>query len=519
MTAPYGLFNDPGESGAFGQQPGAIASLLSSMATPPVQSIPQGPGGAGMAPPPQAAPLPPMAAPERPHMLHRIAGLLGSLGSNVAGTVQGFATTDTPQGYEGLLSQQEAEGAKGNRLQNILTALGGVDPHVAYQGRLDHIIALHGAASQLAEQKRLDAVRANMAEQFTPKPGASQDDIRDLNERMYAYAIRNNDPTTAKLLESSNVEAMKRVKSPGAVLHEGPNNSWWDLTDPNKPRQIVAGGETTKNKQIVNAQEGIFEMRADGLYDAATGAKYTGKTLHPVQLAPNLTTFQDYNPADPTAAPTTKLLNPRTGQVGPAIGSGKASVTKAESVTNMAKEMLVKSGVSQMENADGAMRAYEEKLISGKASISGLSQFLGATGANFSHDDPASRAIQAASLAVLNRTNPDLARYIRRGLEYAQGESQVTSRPSDFRIKLSDFLSTASSGANADMIGDVQNTRHMIVAPMRASLDAAGKTSGMAPSPSRGASALQEKYDAAAAHLKAKGVGDADIVKQIGARP
>ncbi len=406
MGIHYSLLS-PGD-----EQPSAITSLLQQMAGPAV--IPQG-GPLGGMPAPQAAPSPPMPQPQQPHMLQRIAGLLGSLGGGVAGAAGGahdflvdHTGGQTPLGVDqlvsaGLLSPDDVQRAKPGLLSLIAgsaanTPGGG---QAAYQNNINNILKVRGDVHQLVEQKRLDAVRANMAAQFTPKPGASQDDIRDLNEQMFAYAIRNRDPETAKLLETSNVEAMKRVKTPTAVLHEGPKNSWWDLTDPKNPKQIVAGDTDAKNKQIVNAVEGIFEVRPDGLYDAATQQKYTGKTLHPVPLAPSYSpvTLGGQNGTPPVVVP----FDNKSGVAGKPIGLAKP----AAGAGGLAAPMASKVGQfgEMLKKADDLIPAAEAMQVS---LASSAAQDIAAHGIGAG----SARIPGTAGLGsmMLNR-NPDYAKY------------------------------------------------------------------------------------------------------------
>jgi hypothetical protein len=160
-----------------------------------------------------------------------------------------------------------------------------------------------------------------------------------------------------------------------------------------------------------------------------------------------------------------------------AMGQHAPGKPKAENAMNTAASARLHAAVSEMNNAHAGMDAFEQGLASGRISINGLEQFLGATGNSFTHDDPASRAIQSAALSVLNRTNPELARYIRRGLSFAEGESMISQRPSDFRTKMTAFLSQASSGASPEMIADIQSRRKAILDPLNATVQ---------PTPARG---------------------------------
>jgi hypothetical protein len=165
-----------------------------------------------------------------------------------------------------------------------------------------------------------------------------------------------------------------------------------------------------------------------------------------------------------------------------AMGQHAPGKPKAENAMNTAASARLHAAVSEMNNAHAGMDAFEQGLASGRISINGLEQFLGATGNSFTHDDPASRAIQSAALSVLNRTNPELARYIRRGLSFAEGESMISQRPSDFRTKMTAFLSQASSGASPEMIADIQSRRKAILDPLNATVQ---------PTPARGGPAAR----------------------------
>jgi hypothetical protein len=207
-------------------------------------------------------------------------------------------------------------------------------------------------------------------------------------------------------------------------------------------------------------------------------------------------------------------------------GIEKPQTLHIESAQNQAAKARMEAAISEMNNADAGMAEYEEKLRSGTANISGLGQLSGRVANAFTHDDPVSMTIQSTALASLNRTNPDLARYLRRALSFAEGESMISQRPSDFRTKMTAFLSGASSGASPEMIADIRSRRKAILTPLNANLAAniaaAAAKTGKADTPgnidlgakSKPASHAQQLWDAAVAKH-----GRDKVIQEYGPRP
>lgn len=233
-------------------------------------------------------------------------------------------------------------------------------------------------------------------------------------------------------------------------------------------------------------------------------------------------------------APTTNTYitgtNPQTNQ--PEIYAGSSRGAPSLTPMNVAKPQTgqgglsqvrlasAQSGLSQMENSDQAMQPYEALLRSGKANLTGFDQFRARLAQSFMRDDPTGIAEQTAALADLNKVNPDLARYFRRGLEFAQGEQATTGRSSDFRTKLSDFLSTAGANPTPGMIDDIQNTRQAITVPIRKALGGTpvkytpGAAGAIGGSSTPRASQQQQLWDAAVAKY-----GQAKVLQEYGPRP
>lgn len=214
--------------------------------------------------------------------------------------------------------------------------------------------------------------------------------------------------------------------------------------------------------------------------------------------------------ADPSGTPVIMRGNTKTGAIEP-TGQAAKPDGSANDPEKQIKAGRITTATADMEYGHNQMQDYEKKLRSGEANLNGVQQFLGSVGNSFTHDDPVSRGVQTAALTALGTTNPDLARYIRGGLAFAEGESMFQQRPSDYRTKLAAFLSTASPGSAKDpgwlgLLDDVERRRTSILTPLlklREKKDAGGQ-----PTPNRRAgdkAITQAEWDA----VKATGVDPA----------
>lgn len=451
-----GLLDAPDDS--------AIAKMMGILSQPP--SVAQTPGGPAPAPPVPFAqagitPAPGPQPTEAPSMVQRIHDRMSGLLS----TISDHTRPATPAGYAGLLSPEEIEGARPSFLSSMA---GDAAQHAggaagAYEEKLNNIVKMKELAAGISEHHRVMQARELMPQLFPEKPNETMDETRQRLGSMYAYLMSHGDEEGMKEVGSTLRGIMAVPRAPTTLQHV-PGVGLVDVSDPKNPTVVMKGEKTP---HIVNAQEGIFEQKDDGLYNAATGEKWTGGTIHPVPLAPS---FTPQTISGPDGAPVVAPFNSKTGTMGSPVAQGKPT-SKANSAQNMASEALLRSSASEMTKSDAAMREYEAKLANGSASINGVSQFLGGLGNAFTHDDPASRAIQNTALTTLNKTNPELARYIRRGLSFAEGEAGISKRPSDFRTKMATFLSTAASGASPEMISDIQSRRSSILTPINSVLN------------------------------------------------
>lgn len=273
-----------------------------------------------------------------------------------------------------------------------------------------------------------------------------------------------------------------------------------------------------QTEQAVGAAAALAPIQTQQAIDTARGIAPVTIDTHKAER-----TFDNANPApvpasfafptgeDASGKPVVLRANTKTGEVSPTGQAAKSPVTKVESATNTAAKARMSAAISEMNNANAGMGEFEEGLRTGRIKIGMGGQLLARSANAFTHDDPASQIIQGTTLATLNKTDPELARYVRRALSFAEGESMISNRPSDFRTKMSAFLSAAASGATPDMIADIQSRRHSILTPLN-EINQSGPSASPAPaaasSPGTGKPAISA---AEAAQLKSHGFTDQQI--------
>jgi hypothetical protein len=137
---------------------------------------------------------------------------------NVLGKLHDFiaskVTPKAPQGYEGLLSQEEIQGAKPGILSSIFGSPKGAGAH--YSANLNRVLEMKGMASNVAEQKRIKESRAKMAEMFPLNPNATHEETMNRLEGMFAYAAQTGDLELAERLKGYAANAAMAQKPPAA---------------------------------------------------------------------------------------------------------------------------------------------------------------------------------------------------------------------------------------------------------------------------------------------------------------
>lgn len=246
----------------------------------------------------------------------------------------------------------------------------------------------------------------------------------------------------------------------------------------------------------------------------AASTKYQGgvaAATRTPEKSPEPKIFQGNAPSD---EPSFLRYDPATQAMVPVQGGTPKQTLHIESAMNTAAKARLQAAVGEMNNAHNGMAEFEKSLADGTRKISAPAQLLQRVGNAFTHDDPLSQLTQSGALSALNASDPLLARYIRRGLSFAEGESMISQRPSDFRTKMAAFLSTAASGASPEMIHDIQSRRTSILNPLNETvMPGAGSRTGNAPTSSR-PSPAQTLWDAAV-----KLHGQTKVLAEYGPRP
>lgn len=289
----------------------------------------------------------------------------------------------------------------------------------------------------------------------------------------------------------------------------------------------AASGKRTAHAFTVDGVPtyGSMEAGTGKLFDN-NGNEITGRAAPFVPPTPVTTVILPGEAGQPAKSVVTHGTPDQVNKVTDVPGVVK---TAAGSGSPLQKVALARaaSGVAQMNGAHESMSAYEEKIRNHTADFSGLDTFIGMAGQAFTHEDPFSLASRAAAMSVLNARNPELATYVRQALDFAQGEQQITSRPSDYRTKLSDYLAQISAGMTPAQIDAVQNVRRRTLAPLLKEFPAetgaaptpAGQTASAkgAPPPPKAPThlqQLQQLYDQTVAKY-----GAARAKQELGERP
>lgn len=447
LVGPAGMTPSagPGAMGGAGPTAAALPGGPPVMQTGAPSPAPSGPppisiGGQSM-PGPMAAPLPAPTAPEQPHMLHRIAGLLSSLGSGI----RDFGAPADAKGYDGLLSPDDIQAAKPGFLARLSSiAPDAPSPGQQYHANLDNIVKMRQLASATAEHARVLQSRREMATRFQLPPNPTIDDIRTNLAQQYAWAMAHGDEETMKDV-GSRLSSIFAAPKPDVTKVLGPGSA---LVGPHG--EMLASTAPVPKAPLPGTPE--WKMAED--FKASLAAKYR---VEPTQIIQGV---------DDSGQPKFFMVPKHGGAPTPIDGMAPKVTVKNENAQQELTRARAEAAVSEMNNGASYMHEFEQKLASGQAKIGNAGQILGSIANTFTHDDPASKAIQNSALSALNKTNPDLARYIRRALSFAEGESMISSRPSDFRTRMSAFLSAVSNGATPDMISDIESRRNSILTPL-----------------------------------------------------
>lgn len=132
----------------------------------------------------------------------------------------------------------------------------------------------------------------------------------------------------------------------------------------------------------------------------------------------------------------------------------KPTGTSGVSGSQQAQQARLLAAVSEARLADERMRAFEEDLLSGKATINPLQQAGGSLTSNLSasHSVPGAMT-QAVSEYFLNKKSPDYAQYLRDASTIGRAEQMMSPRGgNETMVRANALLSRAGTGAMSNTI-------------------------------------------------------------------
>lgn len=437
MTMPAGLLGDNGLPGS----PSAIATLLQTLTQPkgmpgPQQTPSAGPSTGPITAPP-SAPVPTQTAPSAPAG----GGMMDRIHDWLTDHLPGMTP---PAGYEGLLSSDEIKSARPSLLSSIIGGPNAESPAAKYRENLNNIVGMKQLAATMAENRRIIENRRSIESKYPLPPNPTMDDLRNNLAQRYDAYIGAGDADMAKEIGAS-LRGIMTAPKPDVNKVLGPGSA---LVDPKG--NVLAKTDAVEKNPIV----GSPEWKAAEDFKAQLAAKYK---VEPTQILQGV----DEN-GDPAF-----FRVPKSGGDPVKIGGMAPRVTvKTENAQQELTRARAEAAVSEMNSGVKVMQDFENKLKSGQAKIGNVGQIVGSIANTFTHDDPASKAIQNTALTLLNKSNPEFARYIRRALSFAEAESMISSRPSDFRTRMSAFLSSVANGADPSMIDDISARRDAILNPL-----------------------------------------------------
>lgn len=191
-----------------------------------------------------------------------------------------------------------------------------------------------------------------------------------------------------------------------------------------------------------NSQAGIDAAVAKA--QGAAAARAANPVARPTTAAPKIDPNSPAGiTADSTKAANRAALKPggMTGGMGSGGLGGLAKTSSAITEMDQANQML-----TPFENAPGR-------------NITGLDYFTGLRAKMYDAHGVVDQATHAAAFAQLNKTNPDLANYLRAAEMWALADGAVSGKTSDFRTKLDGFVSAIGPNAGAAQIKNTQTAR------------------------------------------------------------
>lgn len=130
-------------------------------------------------------------------------------------------------------------------------------------------------------------------------------------------------------------------------------------------------------------------------------------------------------------------------------------------------QMRIRAGMNEMLLANKSMEDFEQKFKAGQVNITVGQRVLQKLATDFANErTPLDKIITSSAYKALAEANPDLVEYMRNVDAFAEGETMISSRPSNFRTKMAQFLSGIAAGSPVEVVNRVQQRRRGLLTPM-----------------------------------------------------
>jgi hypothetical protein len=127
----------------------------------------------------------------------------------------------------------------------------------------------------------------------------------------------------------------------------------------------------------------------------------------------------------------------------------------------------VRAGMNEMLLADRALQAFETRFAKGEIKITVPQRVLQKLASDFKNEkEPLDKVLNSVAYNQLAKTNPELVEYMRNVDSFAEGETMITTRTSDYRAKMAQFLSGVAAGSPPAVVTRVQQRRRGILSAL-----------------------------------------------------
>lgn len=290
----------------------------------------------------------------------------------------------------------------------------------------------------------------------------------------------------------------------------GHQNYLQDVKGTQRLDQIGLQGDNALN---TTDERGGFQVQTTGMRTAQSDKNSVrgNTTRRYIHDNPN-PSYSPVQTMDANGNPTVSRFDKNTGATTPTGANGRPVRGSAGGAGGSPTQDIA-GARALVADADSSMTAYEDKVLSGEATLSPEDMTLARRAL---YGDPKSTLTTIAEYA-LNQKNTELGDYIRKTKQFATGQRMTMAKGGSNAVGNAEaLLSGAGAGSGAAGVQSARAYRH---AAMSGKLHSGSPTTDTQPSGSSTQTPPTEQqahYDAAASALTAKGI---DPVSKLGPRP